>query len=271
MNKTLRMMSYNVHSCVGTDRKRNLARITDVIREQQPDVVALQELDQGRARSGGLDQAMLIAEKLSMYFHFQPAFRVKEEQYGDAILSRFPMQIRHAGTLPTVRSFLAFEPRGALWVSLTKDDVAVNIINTHLGLSPKERDRQVEALLGPSWLDNPECAHKTILCGDLNALPSSRVYRKLFKRMRDTHAHLPGKGRTFPSWYPLLRLDYIFVSPDLETVSSEIVRTPLARIASDHLPILTDIRLTHRQRPLEAVAYSHLGAENAACMAENLF
>ena len=147
---SLRIMTYNVHSGVGTDRRLDLARIAEVIASQNVDVVALQELDVSRARSRHEHQARVIADHLDMHFHFHPAQRIQEaEEYGDAILSRWPMRLRRAAELPTVKERLAFEPRGALWASLDVNGQEIQVINTHLGLSNNERIKQMEALLGP--------------------------------------------------------------------------------------------------------------------------
>ncbi|GEP45606.1 endonuclease [Brevifollis gellanilyticus] len=240
-------MTYNVHSGVGTDGKLDLARIAEVIASQEPDVVALQELDVSRARSGRAHQARIIAEHLDMCFHFHPAQRIQEEEeYGDAILSRWPMHLRQAAELPTVQERLAFEPRGALWASVEVHGRPVQVMNTHLGLSNNERIKQIDALLGPEWLAHPDCGTPSILCGDFNALPYSRVHRKACHAMTDTQRAVPGRRAraTFPSRWPLLRLDYIFISQGLKCQSTRVVNTPLARLASDHLPLVAEVEFT---------------------------
>jgi endonuclease/exonuclease/phosphatase family metal-dependent hydrolase len=83
-----RLLTYNVHRCVGVDRRLDVGRIAAVIAEHEPDVVCLQELDVGRARTGMVDQAGAIAERLAMSFHFHAAMKVETEQYGDAIRAR---------------------------------------------------------------------------------------------------------------------------------------------------------------------------------------
>ncbi|MDB6007622.1 MAG: endonuclease [Prosthecobacter sp.] len=237
-------MTYNAHSCVGTDGELSHTRIAEVIAVYDPDIVALQELDLARMRSGRIDQAGLIAEQLKMRFHFHPALRVKEEMYGDAILSKFPLQLRHAGELPTVNTPLAFEPRGALWVTAQCGDHEVQVLNTHLGLSRRERAAQVEALMGPGWLGHAECRHPVVLCGDFNALPRSPVHRAFRKILRDAALQVQLKRRaTFPVRFPLLRLDYIFVSEGVKVLEVQIPRTPLTRLASDHLPVIADLEV----------------------------
>ena len=92
-----RILTYNVHRCVGTDRRLDVGRIADVIAAQQPDIVALQEVDVGRSRTGGVDQAHALARRLEMVFHFNAALRVEEELYGDAILTSLPHRLIKAG------------------------------------------------------------------------------------------------------------------------------------------------------------------------------
>lgn len=235
-------MTYNVHACVGTDRKRDEGRIAEVIAAYSPDVVALQELDMARRRSRGADQALHIAQRLQMDFHFHPAMHLEEEKYGDAILSRLPLHLVKTGILPTAKSRWAFEPRGALLVRLETGGSSLHVVNTHLGLSFRERKAQIEALLGPEWMQPGLSEERFILCGDFNALPRSQVYKKAAARLRDVQ-HAPPHHRaraTFSSAYPLLRLDYIFATPDLKVTHVEVPRTPLIRVASDHLPLIAD-------------------------------
>src|SRR5215207_9342746 len=86
---------------MGVDGRLSPARIAEVIASCNADIVALQELDVGRARTGGVDQAHAIAEELGMHMHFHPAFRVLEESYGDAVLTARPSRLVKAGPLPT--------------------------------------------------------------------------------------------------------------------------------------------------------------------------
>ena len=245
MEHSLRMMTYNAHSCVGTDRQLSHMRIAEVIAECNPDIVALQELDFARLKTGRIDQARVIAEQLKMNFHFHPALRVKEEQYGDAILSKWPLRVCRATGLPTVNARLAFEPRGALWVAADINGTECHIINTHLGLSKRERLAQVDALLGPEWLAHDSCRTPTILCGDFNALPASSVYRKVSAVLKDSQrsaaSHRPKP--TFPSAFPLVRIDYVFISHDIQVKRVDVPRKPLTRVASDHLPLVVDLAI----------------------------
>ncbi|MGC1304375.1 MAG: endonuclease/exonuclease/phosphatase family protein [Caulobacteraceae bacterium] len=244
-----RLMTYNVHGCVGVDGKLDVDRIAMVIGQSRPDVVALQELDVGRARSGRVDQAHEIASRLGMRFHFNSAFRVEEEQYGDAVLTTLPERLVKVGPLPTLLR-ARLERRGALWIAVTVGGAELQVINTHLGLVPMEQRVQVECLLGEAWLSHPERRGATVLLGDFNATSRYAAYRALTGRLRDVQRGPDGKRirrqrsvRTFPSRAPLLRIDHMFVTPDVEVLSVHAPDGPLARMASDHLPLVVDVKL----------------------------
>ncbi|MGE7367459.1 endonuclease/exonuclease/phosphatase family protein [Neorhizobium sp. NPDC001467] len=236
--RRLKILSYNVHSCIGTDRKLDPARIADVIAGLEPDIIGLQELDVGRRRSGSIDQAHVIASLLKMHFHFHPALKVEDEHYGDAILTAFPLRLVKADALPSYG-----EPRGAIWTEIDIDGRPLQVFNTHLGLFRRERLRQSAILTGPEWISHPDALGKPrLLMGDFNSIPSSPAYQRLTATMRDISAET-GKlaSRSFPSRFPLLRLDHVFVSDGPKIVEAQAVSTPMTRLASDHLPLLATV------------------------------
>jgi endonuclease/exonuclease/phosphatase family metal-dependent hydrolase len=243
---SFRVMTYNVHRCRGLDRAWSPERIAAVIASCHPDIVALQELDVGRARSGHIDQAETIARDLGMDVQFFPALRVMDELYGDAILSRWPADTVKAAALPGLR-LPGLEPRGALWSEIQVDGVSVQVINTHLSILGRERFLQVKALTGPQWLGHPDCREPVLMMGGLNATPRSKSYRYLSSHLAD--AFLCGRrrrrreGATFPARYPTLRLDYIFSGPSIEILDVQTLRSPLACLASDHLAVVADVRV----------------------------
>jgi len=251
VKQILRVMTYNVHGCVGLDGKTSPERIARVIARQNVDVVALQEVDVGRDRSGMIDQAESIARKLGMSAHFHPSFFLKEGQYGNAILSRYPLKIIRKEALPRLRTRSLFEPRAALWVEMDVNGVPVNLINSHLSLWPAERGLQTEALLGPDWAGSTACRGPVILCGDFNADPRSVAYKRLGGKFRDAQllldSHKPRK--TWFSPYPLSRIDHFFVSQGLHVLSITVPATELDRMASDHLPLVVDLKLISRELP----------------------
>ncbi len=240
-----RILTYNVHRCRGADGRLAPARIAEVIAAHAPDIVALQEVDVGRRRSGGVDQAGEIARELGMQIHFHPAYHVLEERYGDAILTAQPSRIVKAENLPGLQHYPGLEPRGALWAEVDMDPHRLQVVNAHIGLLAYERKLQVQALLGLEWTGAPACTDPTILLGDFNAIPRSRAYRRMAERFRDAQRAAGTVPRpTFPARLPVIRIDHIFVSPSIRVLRTEVVRGPLARVASDHLPLLMDFELT---------------------------
>jgi endonuclease/exonuclease/phosphatase family metal-dependent hydrolase len=240
----LRLMTWNVHRCVGVDRKLDVERVADVIAGCRADVVALQELDVGRARTRGIDQAHRLADLLKMRSHFHPAITVEGERYGDAILTALPERLVKAGALPGLPKIRALEPRGALWVAVDLGGVELQVINTHLGLVPREQQVQVAELLGQRWLGSEAFTAPAVLLGDFNALPVSQTYRMLTAVLRDAQDGL-GKAATatFPSGFPILRIDHVFLAGDIRVAGVESPFDPRARVASDHLPLIVELEV----------------------------
>jgi endonuclease/exonuclease/phosphatase family metal-dependent hydrolase len=242
---TYRVLTYNIHGCVGMDGKVSPERIARVIAHHSPDVVALQELDIGRDRSGGIDQPRRLAELLGMRGEFQPAMQLSEGQYGNAILSRHPIIVRAAGPLPRMRDRWHFQPRVAQWITVDLGGVPLHVINCHLSLWPRERLLQSQALVGPEWLGHSSCVGPVVVCGDFNALPDSPVCRGLSRYLKDAQRILDNHEplRTWPGRYLMSRIDHVFVGPQVEVVSVEVPTTELEKVASDHLPLIVDIKL----------------------------
>ena len=240
-----RIVTYNVHRCVGTDRRLDVARIAAVLAALEPDIVALQELDVGRQRTGHVDQAHEIAERLGMVSHFHAAMRVEEEHYGDAILTRLPERLVKAGALPGYPRVRGLEPRGGLWVEVEIASRSCQVINTHLGLVPREQQIQAASLAGPAWLAHADCQAEAILVGDFNATPTSVVHRTLSARLSDARRLAPRRKptATFPSALPVLRIDHVFVSTGVTVRDLFAPLDALTRVASDHLPLVMDFDL----------------------------
>ncbi|AWN36743.1 endonuclease/exonuclease/phosphatase family protein [Methylobacterium radiodurans] len=243
----IRLLSYNIRHGLGLDGRIAPERIAAVIGALAPDIVALQEVDVGRRRTDGRDQAEVIATALRMEQHFHPALHVEGERYGDAILTPHPSRLVRAAALPGHPRRLGLEPRGALWVEVTVGGRRLQVFNTHLGLTGGERLAQVAALLGPDWLGSPACRDPVVLLGDLNATPWSRAYRRLAGRLTDAR-RLSGErrarsGATFPARLPLLRIDHVFVGPGIAVERMGPAGGALARLASDHRPLLAEIVL----------------------------
>jgi endonuclease/exonuclease/phosphatase family metal-dependent hydrolase len=238
--RRLKLLTYNVHSCIGTDRRLAPERIAEVIADTKPDIIGLQELDVGRKRTGGIDQAHAIAEILKMKHHFHAALDVEEERYGDAILTALPAEMVKAGPLPSLG-----EQRGALWIEVEVGEKRLQVFNTHLGLRRIDRMRQADALLGPEWLGDDRCADlPVVLLGDFNSIPSSPAYGRLAGKLADVRRSIAGRLQpSFPSRFPLLKIDHVFVSKSVKVVDAEVISTPLARLSSDHLPLAATIEV----------------------------
>lgn len=244
----LRAMTYNVHGCVGLDRRLDVDRVAAVIAEEAPDVVALQELDVNRARSGGVDQAHAIAERLGMTVSFNSALirvRVAEERYGDAILSRRPMRLVRSGPLPRPPRVPGLEDRGALWCEVRLEGgEALQVITTHLGLVPLEQRVQVSALLGDDWMGAASAVGPALLLGDFNATTRYAAYRRLRASLSDLQLGLaPVTVPTYPARLPVLRIDHLFATPGVRALDVWAPNGRLARAASDHLPLVADLEV----------------------------
>jgi endonuclease/exonuclease/phosphatase family metal-dependent hydrolase len=244
-SKTLRVMTYNVHSCIGMDGKDSPQRIARVIGRHEPDIVGLQELDMRRLRTKGADQPQVIARELEMLFHFHPSIAMEEEQYGDALLTRLPMQLIKAGPLPGLSQKPNLEPRGVIWCAVKVGGVDVQIFNTHLGLLKKERLNQVEALLSKDWIGRALELGPVVLLGDFNMLPGSLEYKRLGEVLKDAQREIPNHEpqATWLSHYPVTRIDHVFISTDLKVKTAYVSKTQLERLSSDHLPLVVDIKI----------------------------
>jgi len=205
----------------------------------------LQELDVGRARTGGVDQAHELAQRLGMAFHFNAALKVEEERYGDAILTALPERLVKAGPIPGYPRLPRLEPRGAVWVAIEVGKRSLQVINTHLGLVPREQQIQARALAGPDWLGQAPKDAPLILLGDFNAAPRTVVYRTLSADLADARRALrrPERAPTFPARMPMIAIDHAFVSADVTVARVWTPSDPLSRIASDHLPLVVDFSL----------------------------
>jgi endonuclease/exonuclease/phosphatase family metal-dependent hydrolase len=237
-------MTYNVHGCVGADRRLDVERVARVIEAADVDAVALQELDVERPRSGGGDQPRLLAERLGMHVEFFSARDCDGGRYGNAVLSRYPLETVRSACLPRVNDRL--EPRALQWVRLLTATEPLNMLNTHLGLDRRERMLHAETLLGREWIAEASSSGATVLCGDFNAMPRSLVYQKLTGSLRDAQLSVPHRRAalaTFPSLLPIMRIDHVLVSSQLNVRACHVMRDWQARLASDHLPIVAEIEL----------------------------
>lgn len=240
-----RIMTYNVHGCGGTDGRISPRRIARIIEAEMPDVVALQEVDMGRRRSRAEDQAELIGRLTGMNHVFCPTVTIRAEHYGHAVFSPWPMEIVKRARLPVAPGRQFSEPRAALWVRVSLPGRTLNVVTTHLGLGWNEGTVQVEALLGDEWLGGIPADEPVLLCGDFNLSPKRAAYRRLVEKMRDAQTALPGHRplTTFTSLRPFIRIDHVMLSPLFEVQGVRVPRNDLTRVASDHFPLVVDLRV----------------------------
>jgi endonuclease/exonuclease/phosphatase family metal-dependent hydrolase len=237
MNK-IRIATYNIHKCVGIDRRFSPERIAEVLREIDADVVALQEVLCHRKAQKRDHQAEFIAEELEMDFFLGENRQIKGAPYGNAVLTRLP--VRHSQNFDI--SIHKYEPRGCL---LTEISIGQNrhlqFFNVHLGTSFFERRRQVHKLLHAHVLEHTKFTGKRIVAGDFNEWTRG-LTTKLFKtkfHTVDPKKH-PGTTRTFPGIMPLLHLDHIYFDQNFKLSDAFVHKSKTSLIASDHLPIVAE-------------------------------
>lgn len=221
----LGIATYNVHRCVGRDRRHDPGRTLAVLGELDAHVIALQEIEWRP------EEALHVLAEFGHHLGCEtlagPTLFRTDGHYGNALLTRLPVRevSRMDLTLP------GCEPRGALDVRLDAGNGAcLRVLATHLGLRPAERRAQVRALL--RRLDVDPCTH-TVLLGDVNEwFLWGRPLRWLHRRLGR-----PAAPATFPSFRPLFALDRIWASPAARLSGLRVHASPLARVASDHLPL----------------------------------
>ncbi len=216
--------SYNIHRCVGVDRRFDPERIAGVICELNADIVGLQETDSRFYRN--TNQIECLCEKTGLDVILGPTLRSHNGHYGNALLTSFPVkEVRRIDL-----SVYGKEPRGALDVDLLIKGETIRVIVAHLGLSPFERRTQIKRLLD---IFCSERDRMEIMLGDFNE------WIPLRKPLCWVHSFF-GKSptlRTFPSFMPMLPLDRIWIRPLDAMVSMSAHNTALSRKASDHLPV----------------------------------
>jgi len=243
----LRLMSYNIHVGVGMDKKQDLKRIADVIKVYGCDLVGLQEVDRGVARTGRVDEIKELARLTGMDYAFAHNLDYQGGQYGVAVLSRFPILAidhrRYANTRERER-------RGFIRVEVEVKGRRLNFVTTHLDYQYADgrlfETRQLLKALG-------EVSGPVVVTGDFNEDPWGKVYELMrqagfadgWRRSHGPSAEFPGEGATYPADKPTKRIDYIFYRglgedrpPAEDEDASEAVPDTLA---SDHRPVVVGL------------------------------
>ena len=223
----MRVMTYNIRGGWGIDGRWSTERIAEVVLEQAPDILCLQEVHQRLPQSRFVDQPGRLQKALGLPVVFQANLRLGVGNYGLAVVSRYPVNTVQNHLLPSVR-----EQRGVLQVNLTTPTGPLTIFCTHWGLNGAERERQ-GARLAELVRDAPG---PVLVCGDFNEDAAAPGLTRLMSQTGLEDADAAEKRLTYPADTPAAQIDYILFSPAL-TLQSVF---PVETFASDHLPIVAD-------------------------------
>jgi endonuclease/exonuclease/phosphatase family metal-dependent hydrolase len=228
----VRVLSYNIHHGAGTDGELDLPRIANVIKRLKPDLVALQEVDKKTQRSRGVDQAAELGRLTGMHAVFGKAMEYAGGEYGEAILSRLPLQQVTVHALPAPEKC---EPRCALAAVVQFDGIGSKVlfVGTHLEHADTTVRLCQAGKLSPLLAKDNRLP--TILAGDFNAVPGSPPINVLLAHW--SYATADDPQPTWPSKDPQVKLDYVFFRP---AASWRVVDVQVVDelVASDHRPLL---------------------------------
>ncbi len=239
----MRLLSWNIHKGIGgRDRRYSLSRIIDCIEAENPDLVCLQEVDRLVRRSQFDDQPRLLARALRFHAVFQQNVPVGDGAYGNLVLTRWPVASRHRITLRHGRR----KPRGAQLVLVDSPEGKLHLVHTHLGLAEQERRWQVERILGHMLFRSAD-RHPALVVGDFNDWRDTLAPQLTTFGFRQVTSPV-SRFRTFPAWLAIGSLDKAFVRGPIDVRHARVVRTSLAKVASDHLPLVVDFHLHGNSR-----------------------
>lgn len=222
----LRVLTWNVHSCIGGDGRLDPDRVRECIAAIDPDIAALQEVDSRRDRRDGFE---LLGDCLGGHGTAVRTIRTADGDYGHMLLSRREITASVHHDL----SFKRREPRSLIEARVETAAGTIGVLAAHFGLSRRERRYQAARLVALAAADGLP----TVIAGDFNE-PTG--FGAATRRLR-TEFHSAGRRATYPARWPLLPLDRIWFEPSLELVHSDVWSA--ARGASDHLPLYADFRL----------------------------
>ncbi len=224
----VRVMTWNIHGALGRNPRLDLAHVVELIRKWHPDIVALQEVDSRRAFADGANPFEFLQAAVGLYGVGAKSLTTKDGDYGQMLISRWPMGEPQVHNI----SFPEREPRRAIRAEVMTPFGPLIVVATHLGLSINERRSQASVLTELAAGQGP-----AIVIGDFNDWFWAGSVRSVLSE------HFAGRTRfrTFPSKFPLLRLDRIYCRPREVLVRSFVDKQ--ARAISDHLPVIADLRL----------------------------
>lgn len=246
----LRIVTYNIHRAIGVDRRFRLERIVEILQHHRPDLALLQEVDQDAPRSKSLDLAAELAESLEFpYFSVGYNVSLRKGRYGNATLSRFPIEQDQNIDLSLPRRIRRGCHYTQLQIAGKRSHLrTLKMFNLHLGLSVQERSRQVGIMVKAKNLAALGAQEACVIGGDFNdwRLVLHPVFTDILGFRCATQQRYGSKGglRTYPAFSPRGALDRFYYCGPLKLVSARTSRLRLARIASDHLPVIADFELS---------------------------
>ena len=243
-------MTYNIHRAIGVDRRFRPERILQVLEHYLPDVVLLQEVDDGAPRSREIDLAKQLASFLD-YPHYAVGHNVslRRGRYGNATLSRYPI-LRERNIDLTVSSR---KRRGCQHTRIRVEKRPghphdLEIFNLHLGLSARERARQIGTLVRSGEFASMTPQQACLIAGDFNDWRSllHPIFTEIlsFNCATQHPERYDGAIRTYPSFSPTGGLDKIYYRGRMRIIDARSCRLRVSRVASDHLPIIADFELS---------------------------
>jgi endonuclease/exonuclease/phosphatase family metal-dependent hydrolase len=233
----VRIATYNIHRSRGMDRRVSPSRIADVLREIDADIIALQEVV--GAGPTGSGQAEEIGALLGMGWVMAPVRQLRRHLFGNVIMSRFPVVHHTQYDL----SWRTCEERACQRADLdVGDGRLLHIYNVHLGTAVLERRYQAPRLA--AFVHDRRIEGPKIILGDFNEWMRGLATTLLSERLQaiDLRTHLR-RRRTYPGIFPILHLDHIYYQGEVEVTRLELPRTRRTLMASDHLPLVAELRV----------------------------
>ncbi len=239
----MRLVSWNIHGGLGPDGRLDLGRIASLLEDMRCDAAGLQEVgDPHRAdrATETADHAAWLGRRLGWYVAYGPNLLQSGRPYGNAILSKYPIARAHNYDL----SVEGREPRGCLRADIDlPEGKTLHLFDLHLGLSGGERRRQAAMLLSADLMLDTALTAPMVVCGDFNLwspLPGP-ILRLLRTTLRDAAVEARSRRATWPSAWPLFRLDRAYVDLGVDVLACGVVNDPRTRLASDHLPLWVEL------------------------------